>query len=110
MFQLTEEEWENLMPQIATSKIGRGGRRVPPDAFTQEGVAMLSSALNNDLSEAKAKRTVQQPPSPSGSPSLSRSKSLSIISFHWNSSPEESIAIAMDRGLKEIGERLLAGR
>lgn len=37
LFQLTEEEWENLMPQIATSKIGRGGLRVPPDAFTQEG-------------------------------------------------------------------------
>ena len=31
-----------------TSKIGRGGRRYPPYAFTEQGVAMLSSVLNSD--------------------------------------------------------------
>lgn len=46
MFQLTPEEWDNLRLQIATSR-RHGGRRTPPYAFTQEGVAMLSSALNS---------------------------------------------------------------
>ncbi len=30
-----------------TSKPGRGGRRYPPYAFTEQGVAMLSSVLNS---------------------------------------------------------------
>jgi len=46
MFQLTEIEFESLISQIATSK--RGGRRKPPFAFTDLGVAMLSSVLNSD--------------------------------------------------------------
>ena len=45
MFQLTKEEVESLRFQIGTSK--RGGRRYSPYVFTQEGVAMLSSALNS---------------------------------------------------------------
>ena len=47
MFQLTEEEAESLRLQIATSKIGRGGRRYLPYAFTELGVAMLSAVLNS---------------------------------------------------------------
>lgn len=47
MFQLTEKEWDNLMSQIVTSSV-HGGRRKLPYAFTQEGVAMLSSVLNSD--------------------------------------------------------------
>ena len=47
MFQLTTEEVESLRFQIGTSKKGRGGRRYLPYAFTQEGVAMLSSVLNS---------------------------------------------------------------
>jgi hypothetical protein len=43
MFQLTAEEAETLRSQFATSK-GRGGRRYIPYAFTELGVAMLSSA------------------------------------------------------------------
>ena len=31
-----------------TSKTGRGGRRYPPYAFTEQGVAMLSSVLNSE--------------------------------------------------------------
>jgi len=46
MFQLVEEEIGFLRSQIATSK--RGGRRYLPYAFTQEGIAMLSSVLNSD--------------------------------------------------------------
>lgn len=48
MFQLTDEEWESLRSQIATSKKGRGGRRYAPLAFTEHGVLMLSSVLNSE--------------------------------------------------------------
>ena len=47
MFQLTESETQLLRSQIATSKKGRGGRRYPPYAFTEQGVAMLSSVLGS---------------------------------------------------------------
>jgi len=48
MFQLTESETHLLRSQFATSKKGRGGRRYPPYAFTEQGVAMLSSVLNSE--------------------------------------------------------------
>ncbi len=41
MFQLSREEFENLKSQIATSSWG--GRRKLPYAFTEQGVAKLSS-------------------------------------------------------------------
>jgi len=49
MFQLGKEEFASLRSQIVTSKrkSARGGRRYPPYAFTEEGVAMLSSVLNS---------------------------------------------------------------
>ena len=42
------EEFESLRSQFATSKIGRGGRRYLPYAFTEQGVAMLSSVLHSE--------------------------------------------------------------
>jgi hypothetical protein len=45
MFQLKEEEWENLKSQNATSSWG--GRRKLPYVFTEQGVSMLSSVLNS---------------------------------------------------------------
>ena len=48
MFQLDESEYEFLRCQFGISKKGRGGRRYNPYAFTQEGVAMLSSVLNSE--------------------------------------------------------------
>jgi hypothetical protein len=45
MFQLNEEEFENLRSQIVTSSSGHGGSRYRPYAFTEHGVAMLSSVL-----------------------------------------------------------------
>jgi hypothetical protein len=70
MFRLTKEEAESLRSQFvisnpslrsqiatsnsdlrlqfATSKPGRGGRRYLPYAFTEQGVAMLSSVLNSE--------------------------------------------------------------
>src|SRR5262249_54347225 len=49
MFQLTVEEAQSLRSQIATLKPGRGRhRKYAPYAFTEQGVAMLSSVLNSD--------------------------------------------------------------
>ena len=45
MFELTPEEFENLRSQIGTSSWG--GNRLAPMAFTEQGVAMLSSVLNS---------------------------------------------------------------
>jgi hypothetical protein len=51
MFQLTEKEFQNLKSQLVTSSWG-GLRRATPYAFTEQGVAMLSSVL-------KSKRAVK---------------------------------------------------
>jgi hypothetical protein len=51
-FQLTVQELAHLRSQIVTSNAGRGGRRYLPYAFTEQGVAMLSSVL-------RSKRAVQ---------------------------------------------------
>ncbi len=48
MFRLTKAEFENLRSQIVTSSWG--GRRYLPMAFTEQGVAMLSSILNSEIS------------------------------------------------------------
>lgn len=47
MLRLTTEEWSALRSQIVTSNAQRGGRRYAPYAFTEQGVAMLSSVLNS---------------------------------------------------------------
>lgn len=46
MFQLTNEEFKNLIFQNGTSSWG--GTRKMPFAFTEQGVAMLSGVLNSD--------------------------------------------------------------
>ena len=61
MFQLAKEEFEalreslpdgSLIFQFGISNKGRGGRRLRPFAFTEQGVAMLSSVL-------RSKRAIQ---------------------------------------------------
>jgi hypothetical protein len=47
MFQLTADEWAALKSQ-ASKSAGWGGRRTPPYAFTEQGVAMLSSVLRSE--------------------------------------------------------------
>ena len=56
MFQLSAKEFENmrmssdnlnLISQFAISSLGWGGRRHPPYAFTEQGVAMLSGILKS---------------------------------------------------------------
>ncbi|MBK7382922.1 MAG: ORF6N domain-containing protein [Flavobacteriales bacterium] len=46
MFELSAEEHENLRSQFGTSSWG--GTRYAPMAFTEQGVAMLSSVLNSE--------------------------------------------------------------
>ena len=46
MFELTEVEFNSLRTQIASSN--RGGVRYMPFAFTEQGIAMLSSVLNSE--------------------------------------------------------------
>jgi hypothetical protein len=46
-FQLTENEFENLMSQNATSRLDWGGRRKLPYVFTELGVASLSGVLTS---------------------------------------------------------------
>lgn len=52
MFQMSKEEAVVLRSQSATSKPGRGGRRYAPYAFTELGVAMLSSVLRSERAVA----------------------------------------------------------
>lgn len=47
MLELSKEEYTSLRSQIASSNT-RGGTRYMPFAFTEQGVAMLSSVLNSD--------------------------------------------------------------
>jgi ORF6N domain len=47
VFQLTAKEFDNLKSQFVTSSWG-GLRRARPYAFTEQGVAMLSSVLNSE--------------------------------------------------------------
>jgi hypothetical protein len=46
MFQVTKEEFDNLIFQFGTSSWG--GRRKLPNAFTEQGVAMLSGVLHSE--------------------------------------------------------------
>ncbi|MBY0472190.1 ORF6N domain-containing protein [bacterium] len=48
MFVLSEQELTNLRSQFATSSSGWGGNRVSPFAFTEQGIAMLSSVLKSE--------------------------------------------------------------
>ena len=48
MFELTKEELKNWRSQIATSNQDIMGLRIPPFAFTEHGVLMLSSVLKSE--------------------------------------------------------------
>ena len=51
-FRLSAEENSFLRSQTVTSNEGRGGRRYPPYAFTEQGVAMLSSVCESRFRQA----------------------------------------------------------
>jgi hypothetical protein len=48
-YQLTLQEFTALISQNVISKDGRGGRQTRPWAFTEHGVAMLSSVLKSPV-------------------------------------------------------------
>jgi phage regulator Rha-like protein len=50
LFHLNNRELIRLRSQSVTSKSGRGGRRYLPYAFTEQGIAMLSSVLKSERS------------------------------------------------------------
>lgn len=52
MFQLTKDEYENLMLKISTS--GLGGRRKLPNAFTEQGVYQLATVLRGEVAERQS--------------------------------------------------------
>lgn len=58
-FQLTHAAFTSLMSQTATSKVGRGGRRKLPWAFTEHGVVMTATVLNSDTAIAAMKLVVE---------------------------------------------------
>lgn len=47
MFELTKDEFENLMSNFSTSSWG--GRRKLPKAFTEQGIYMLMTVLRGEL-------------------------------------------------------------
>jgi hypothetical protein len=53
MFVLTPEEFAEWRSQFVTSKADRMGLRHPPMAFTEQGVAMVSSVLNSVRGERR---------------------------------------------------------
>src|SRR5450759_1976444 len=58
-FQLTQQEFADLISQIAISKKGRGGRRKLPWVFTEHGALMLASVLNSPIAVEASVRMVR---------------------------------------------------
>lgn len=52
MFELSDDEIDNLKSQNAISSYGHGGRRKRPHVFTEQGVAMLSGVLRSEQAVA----------------------------------------------------------
>ena len=52
MFQLSKEEFESLRSQFATSKLGRGGTKYLPYAFTEHGVLQIANLINTELADS----------------------------------------------------------
>lgn len=58
-FQLTNEEFESLRSQNATSNAGRGGRRYRPYAFTEHGVVMAATVVKSEQAIAATRFIIQ---------------------------------------------------
>lgn len=57
MFELTKEEFENLMSIFSTSNWG--GRRKLPKAFTEQGIYMLMTVLRGELAIKQSKALIR---------------------------------------------------
>ncbi len=96
MFQLTEEEYENLRSQIVTSSLKHGGRRYLPYAFTEQGVYMLSAVLKSAVAvevSIEIMRTFTK---------------LREFSFHYNALAKQIIELERkhDKKFKEVFRQL----
>ncbi|MGF1501794.1 MAG: ORF6N domain-containing protein [Paracoccaceae bacterium] len=58
-FQLSREEWDDCRSQSLSDTPGRGGRRSPPWAYTEEGVAMLATVLRTPAAVEGTKLIVE---------------------------------------------------
>ena len=58
-FRLSEEEADALRSQIATSNLGRGGRRYLPYVFTEHGAVMAANVLNSPRAVAMSVHVVR---------------------------------------------------
>ncbi|MFY8145286.1 MAG: ORF6N domain-containing protein [Rhodobacter sp.] len=58
-FQLTHDEWAALQSQYVTAKPGRGGRRTPPWAYTEQGSVMLATVLRTPRAREATKLIVE---------------------------------------------------
>ena len=61
MFQLTDEEFNNLRFQFETSSLDNvhGGRRYNPYAFTEQGIYMLMTVLKGKLAIEQSKALIR---------------------------------------------------
>ena len=57
MFELTKEEFENLMSKKSTSSWG--GRRKLPKVFTEQGIYMLMTVLRGELATKQSKALIR---------------------------------------------------
>ena len=57
MFQLTEQEYKNLISKKTISSWG--GRRTLPYAFTEEGIYMLMTVLKGELAIKQSKTLIR---------------------------------------------------
>lgn len=57
MFELTKDEFENLMSNFSTSSWG--GRRKLPKAFTEQGIYMLMTVLRGELAIKQSKALIR---------------------------------------------------
>ena len=69
MFRLAAPEWSSLRSQFGILKTGRGQhRKYQPYAFTEQGVAMLSSVLRSERAILSAIRELMHPAEPKRRP------------------------------------------
>ncbi len=59
MFELTQDEFESLRSQFVTSKIGRGGTRYLPLAFTEHGILQLANVIRSKRAKYLSIRIIE---------------------------------------------------
>jgi hypothetical protein len=84
MFELTQEEFNDWRSQFVTSKSDRKGLRYRPYAFTENGVAMLSSVLGWDVGSKLHYLLIGAGGSRRGHPIITLSMETGTFLNSWN--------------------------